>query len=348
MRFSDYLASRNHLYTGRASTAIFLALRANRVRGARVLVPANICYAAVLPIVYSGNEPLFADVGEDGNLTCATVKAAWRSDLKGAVIPHMYGNPCRDIDAICQMLRPRATVLIEDCALAMGAEVDGATTGTFGDYAVYSYGHSKTIDCGYGGLIVSQRNLDDLATASSELPSWDPSIEAELRVLSGVYRVLRNNATGILTKAVYECMRERLHRCFLFRASAEQVARLSASLSRLETIISERWENVRRYERSLDWGPRLTKYAFHRGAVPWRYNILVEESLRPGLISELLRQRVAVSDWYPVIAPMFGVNEEFPQATRMERRLLNLPLVGLTADDVQRSAQAINQYFAAA
>lgn len=346
MSFGDFLATRNRLYTGRASTAIYLALQANEVRGAQVLVPANICYAAVLPIVYSGNEPVFADVGEDGNLTSATVAAAWGAKVKAAIIPHMYGNPCAEIDSICQMVRAHGALPIEDCASAMGATIGGAMTGTFGDYAVYSFGYSKTIDCGYGGLIVSRRTLDDLEAINAGLPLYAPSVDAELQLLSKVYRVLRNNATGPLTKAIYEFMQQRMQHCFLFRASAGQVARLSTTAVTLDEVVRRRREYASLYDQLLNWSTGMRRYIFDAGAVPWRYNILVDAALKPGLVGELSRQRLPVSDWYPVVAPMFGVHEPFPQAHRMEKQLLNLPLADVTLDQIQRSAASINKYLA--
>ena len=346
MDFADYLASRKRLYTGRASAAIYLILRANRLQRACVLVPANICYAAVLPIVYSGNEPVFADVGEDGNLTSATVAEVLTRKLKAAIIPHMYGNPCLDTPEICKTLLAQGTVVIEDCASAMGAEVSGAMTGTFGDYAVYSFGHSKTIDCGHGGLIVSRRDLDDLAAINAELPLHGARIDQELELLSRIYRLLRNSATSILCDAFYKCICRHMQHCFIFKASSEQIARLSAGISKLNVIIDERRRNAMRYEDSLEWNAQIRRYTFHKGAVPWRYNVLIDETRRPALIAELLRRMLPVSDWYPVVAPMFGMYRPFPQAHRMERQILNFPVVDVTEDQIQVVTSTINKFFA--
>ena len=345
MNFYDYLKNKKLLYTGRGSTAIYLVLCANRIRGAQVLVPANICYAAVLPVIYSGNQPIFADVGEDGNLTSVTVAACRGSNIKAAIIPHMYGNPCREIAAIYNSLHSHDAIVIEDCASAMGTDIGGVMTGSFGDYAVYSFGQSKIIDCGYGGLIVSQRNLDDLATLNAQLPRHTPCIDEELQLLSQIYRVIRNNVTGILTEAVYECVRQRLQQCFLFQVSPEHVTRLSASLGGLEKIIRQRRKNALQYERHLNWNASMKRYTFHTGAVPWRYNILIDEARKPDLTAKLLRKKVPVSDWYPVIAPMFGTRTPFPHAKIMEKQLLNFPLTDVTEKQIQRITQAINSFF---
>ena len=345
--FSAYLKTRNHLYTGRASTAIYLALCANRVCGAHVLVPANICYAAVLPILYAGNRPIFADVGEDGNLTCATIEAVWDNNIKAAIIPHMYGNPCREMAEICKQLHVHGTLVIEDCASAMGAEVSGVMTGTFGDYAIYSFGHSKTIDCGYGGLIVSQRNLDALAALNAKICYHTQHIDDELQLFSQLYRVLRNNITGVLTEAIYKCALQQLQHCFLFRAPPEQIFQITSNIGTLEEIIRQRRKNTALYAKYFKWTKRLREYTFHAGAVPWRYNVLVDATRKQALIAELLRRQIAVSDWYPVITPMFGVNKVFPYAQKMENELINLPLINVTESEILYITQIINQFFIA-
>ena len=166
-----------------------------------------------------------------------------------------------------------------------------------------------------------------------------------MKLLSQVYRVLRNNGTGILTDAIYECMRQRMRHCFLFRATPEQEGRLSRSIGTLEETIRRRRENAALYDQLLNWSTVMKQYPFRAGAVPWRYNILVNEALSPALIQELMRRQLAVSDWYPGIAPMFGVDHPYPQAQVMEEQLLNLPLVGVSADQIQSSAASINKFF---
>ena len=345
MTFADYLATRNYLYTGRASAAIYLVLRANNIQGAQVLLPANICYAAVLPVLYSDNVPVFADVGEDGNLTQETVEAVRAADLGAAVLPHMYGNPCRDIATICRMLANRSVLTIEDGASSMGARLGDTMTGTFADYAVYSFGYSKTIDCGHGGLIVSTRKLDRLAELNQELRGYDSSIDVDAQMFSQVYRGIRGNLNSAFAKHICGGIREHMRHCFLFKTTTAHAAALHESLGQLGAITRQRWDNVRLYQEGLNRTQYMGEYAYDAGAVPWRFNILVDERHKPALVRHLLQRRLAVSDWYPVISPMFGVYERFPQAEWMERRLLNFPLMGAGGHEIRAIVQAINEFW---
>ena len=60
---------KNTLFVGRAATAIYLILD-TLMKEKEVILPANICYAAAYPIIYSGNIPIFVDVdAKTGNST---------------------------------------------------------------------------------------------------------------------------------------------------------------------------------------------------------------------------------------------------------------------------------------
>ena len=60
---------KNSLFVGRAATAIYLVLN-TLMKDKEVIVPSNICYAAVYPIIYSKNMPVFVDIDKKtGNST---------------------------------------------------------------------------------------------------------------------------------------------------------------------------------------------------------------------------------------------------------------------------------------
>ena len=344
MSMQQLLAERQHLYTGRASTAIYLILKAHGLVGAQVLVPCNICYAAVLPILYSGNIPIFSDVGEDGNLTFVQVAGIDAANLGAVIVPHMYGNTCLDIEAIYRYCAEQGILCIEDCASSMGADIDGRITGSFADYAVFSFGYSKTIDAGYGGLIVSRRSLTSLAILSKELGAHSTEIDAKLKFLSDLYRVIRNTGDNSLIPQIYALIPDQYRECFLFQGTNAHYARIEREIASLDDIIQVRRERIDLYRNALRPGALMHEYHFHPGAVPWRYNLMVEVRHKPALVKHLLAQRVAVSDWYPVVTPMFGMTASFPQARSMETRILNFPLVNIEPAEIVRICTCINEF----
>ncbi len=73
---------------------------------------------------------------------------------------HMYGHPC-DMESIMEIARKRHLFVIEDCAEAHGAEVNGKKVGGIGDVSCFSFYGNKILTTGEGGMVVC--NDDDIA-----------------------------------------------------------------------------------------------------------------------------------------------------------------------------------------
>ena len=69
-----------------------------------------------------------------------------------AIIPvHLYGLPAR-MDEINVVANKHQLKVIEDCAQAHGADIDGQKVGSFGDIATFSFYPSKNLGAyGDGG-----------------------------------------------------------------------------------------------------------------------------------------------------------------------------------------------------
>jgi dTDP-4-amino-4,6-dideoxygalactose transaminase len=101
-----------------------------------------------------GATPVFADVDADsGNITASTIERVI-TDKTRAIIPvHLAGWPA-DIPAIMDLARGKDILVIEDCAQAHGAELDGQSVGSFGDAAAWSFCQDKILSTGgEGGLL---------------------------------------------------------------------------------------------------------------------------------------------------------------------------------------------------
>jgi dTDP-4-amino-4,6-dideoxygalactose transaminase len=71
------------------------------------------------------------------------------------IVPvHMCGVPCQ-IHAIMDIARRNKLPVLEDCAQANGATLNGCHIGTFGDIAVFSFQMNKNITAGEGGIVVT-------------------------------------------------------------------------------------------------------------------------------------------------------------------------------------------------
>lgn len=110
---------------------------------------------ALTPILYQAAIPVFADVDPHTyNLTPESIEAVLSEKTKAIMVTHLFGNPAR-MNEIMELARSRNIPVIEDCAQAYGAEIDGKKVGTFGDIGCFSLQQGKHITTGEGGLVAS-------------------------------------------------------------------------------------------------------------------------------------------------------------------------------------------------
>jgi dTDP-4-amino-4,6-dideoxygalactose transaminase len=133
-----------------------------------VLCPSNTFMATPLAAVHLGAEIAFVDCGRED--LCATLAEFERAIAKhrprAAFLVHIGGHLAFESEAIAELCRAEGVFLIEDCAHAHGAGLNGRAPGTFGDAGVYSFYATKTVSTGEGGMLVS-RNPDLVAYAKA-------------------------------------------------------------------------------------------------------------------------------------------------------------------------------------
>ncbi len=150
------------------SVALELALLAFGVgAGDEVIVTPRSFVASASCVRLVGATPVFADVDrQSGNLTAETIRAVVTSRTKAIIPVHLAGWPC-DMPEIMELAHSYGLRVIEDCAQAHGAEIDGKPVGSFGDAAAFSFCQDKIISTGGEGGFTSFRNEDEWMRAWS-------------------------------------------------------------------------------------------------------------------------------------------------------------------------------------
>jgi perosamine synthetase len=95
--------------------------------------------ATATAVAYTGATPVFADIEKDS--WCLDPESFEKNITKHtkAVIPvHLYGHPAR-MDRIMEIAHNHNLYILEDAAPSIGAEFQGKKTGTFGDFAAFSF-----------------------------------------------------------------------------------------------------------------------------------------------------------------------------------------------------------------
>ena len=145
-------------FFSRATTGIYCLLKAINEKKKYLIFPSTICPSPIYASIFSDIKIIFCDVNfDDGNININSLKKIINKNKKkifGIFVPHMYGNPC-EIDKIKKLTNKFSIYLIEDCAQSLGSKYNNKHTGTNGDISIFSFGYSKNLDVGEGGIILS-------------------------------------------------------------------------------------------------------------------------------------------------------------------------------------------------
>jgi dTDP-4-amino-4,6-dideoxygalactose transaminase len=143
------------------SLALELALKALGIGpGDEVVVTPRSFAASAFCVMLVGATPVFAEVDPDsGNITAATIEAVLTERTRAVIPVHLAGWPV-DMVPVMELAQRRGLKVIEDCAQAHGAEIDGRPVGSFGDAAAFSFCQDKIISTGGEGGFTSFRDSD--------------------------------------------------------------------------------------------------------------------------------------------------------------------------------------------
>lgn len=156
--FADYLGVSQCVTVANGTDALELALRSLGVRqGDRVATVANAGMYTGTALAAIGALPRFMDVDfASRNVTLAEVARALESGVEAVVVTHLYGLATPDIGAIAEYCKRKKIRLLEDCAQAHGARIEGRCAGTFGDAATFSFYPTKNLGAlGDGGAVIT-------------------------------------------------------------------------------------------------------------------------------------------------------------------------------------------------
>lgn len=127
---------------------------------AEVIVPCRTFMATASAVVNSGYQPVLADIdAETLNVTVDTLEARRTEYTRAVIVVHWAGLPC-DMPAICAWAKKHGILVIEDCAHAHGATLQGhheLPVGIWGAIGCYSFCVGKIMSTGgEGGMVVTR------------------------------------------------------------------------------------------------------------------------------------------------------------------------------------------------
>ncbi len=160
--FAAWNQVKHALGVGNGTDAIQTAVRALGIGpGDEVICPAHTFIATAGAVALTGATPVFADIDIDTfTLNVESVEKAITPKTKAIIAVHIYGHAAAIFD-IKKVADAHGLYLIEDCAQATGALIEGKHVGTIGHFGCFSFFPSKNLGgIGDGGMIIT--NDDEL------------------------------------------------------------------------------------------------------------------------------------------------------------------------------------------
>lgn len=156
--FSAYLDLNYCIPTANCTDAIEIILRAKNIgKGDEVIVPAFTWFSDASVVELVGAKTVFADIDlTHFGLSLHGLAAKITKFTRAIILPHLFGIVHPEIQAVKDICNKNNILLLEDCAQAHGAGLNGQLAGTFGDVAAFSFYPTKNLGAlGDAGTIVT-------------------------------------------------------------------------------------------------------------------------------------------------------------------------------------------------
>lgn len=171
---AKYIDVGDGIATSSGTTALYLALRALDVQKEdEIIMPSYTCLTLLNVVMYLGAQPILIDnnyniENMDFNINQEEILKNISKKTKVVIVPYMFGTPTN-----INKIRSTGISIIEDGALALGAEINNRKIGSFGDISIFSF-NSKMISTGKGGMLLS--NSDEILSSVKDLTNYERKI----------------------------------------------------------------------------------------------------------------------------------------------------------------------------
>ena len=326
--FADYIGVRHCVAVANGTDALEIAMRTlievRKPAGREVVTVANAGGYATIACRLLGLLPVYADIESASQLaSIESVLAALSDDTALVVATHLYGG-------VLDVRRLRSTMdaagyghvpILEDCAQAHGARLDGTCVGSLGDIACFSFYPTKNLGAfGDAGAITT--GDPELAEHADRLRQYGWTAKYRIDIAGG-----RNS-----------------------RMDEVQAAILDALLPDLDAANRRRSEIVGRYASAA--GSNLTVVRSPYGTVGHLAIVLSDE--RDAFRQHLAEAGIASDIHYPILdcdqpawstLPLRLSPTGLDVARAAVARIVTLPCFpSLTDDEVARTCDALARW----
>jgi dTDP-4-amino-4,6-dideoxygalactose transaminase len=155
-KFAKYNGSKYAVAVSCCSAALEISLRHFNLKGREVIVPTNTFVATANAVIFAGGKPVFADMNPDTlGADVEDIKRKVTANTAGVIVVHLAGLVCPQIRELQDFCHQKGLFLVEDCAHAHGATMNGQKAGAFGDSGCFSFYPTKVMTTCEGGMLTT-------------------------------------------------------------------------------------------------------------------------------------------------------------------------------------------------
>ncbi len=302
--FGSFCGARNCVGVGNGTDALFIALKCLGIgQGDEVIVPANTFIATAEAVTLCGAKVVFVDCdSESYTINIESLNESLTAKTQAIIPVHLYGHPA-DMSAIREIANRFQIKIIQDCAQAHGAEINGNKLIEYGDILCFSFYPGKNLGAyGDAGAIVTN----------------DEDLSIKIRKFANHGRISKydHEIEGVNS-----------------RMDAIQGAILSVKLKYLSDWTEKRIEIAKKYSAYLGSIENTStplccsrfKHVYHL--------YVIRSKKRDALKDHLYKKGVLTGIHYPVSLPNLEAYkylqhspEDFPVSNQLQNEILSLPL----------------------
>ncbi|MFT6969576.1 MAG: dTDP-4-amino-4,6-dideoxygalactose transaminase [Roseivirga sp.] len=306
-----------------ATDALFIILKSLALaEGDEVIVPAHGWLSAAEMVRLTGATVIFVDVETDSfGLDPSKLQSKINANTKAVIAIHLYGQICK-IEEISRICKSNGISLIEDCAQAHFASLNGQSAGQWGLASAFSFYPSKILGAyGDGGAILTN----------------DPDFANHCRMYANHGGLTKNQhyISGINS-----------------RLDSIQAAILNIKMNYVHEWIEKRSQIADYYTENLKKIREIVTPNTRKGSQSNFHIYTLRTENRDDLKSHLEKSGVSTEIHYPLASPYTKAfdggfkPEDFPVSYQLQNEMLSLPIYPeLTVEEMAYIVKQIKAFF---
>lgn len=313
----------------RATVGIYSLFKVIKEKNKSIIFPSTICASPIYASIFAKIKPVFCDVNlSDGNMNSTSLEKLLKKNKKNILAvfaANMYGNPC-DAKQIKKISKKYTDYFIEDCAQSLGTKNENKFTGFHGDISIFSFGYSKNIDVGGGGILLSK----------------DKVLKKELGQVYKNVKFMKNKNIKLnhyYKKKYFEYIRSKnkkgflkfininfFKNLFLFKTNNSWIKNAEIKLKKLRFLKEINFSKFLIYKKSLSKDFKIMN--INENTFAWRFNLFEnKKENRDEKLNLFWKKGGHANILYPNIPLfLFNKNDSIKKSSIIEKNIINLPL----------------------